>query len=50
MYRSGNALHGKSSHIEEEEEEEEEEAVYIIIIHGKTVEWESREKPCSIKK
>ena len=45
MYRSGNALYEESSHIEEEEE-----AVYIIIIHGKTVEWESREKPCSIKK
>ena len=32
IYRSGEALYGECSYIEEAEE-----AVYVIIIHGKTV-------------
>ena len=34
IYRSGEAQYGECSYIEEE-------AVYVIIIHAKTVQWES---------
>ena len=37
IYRSGEALYGECSYIEEE-------AVYVINIQGKTVQWESQKK------
>jgi len=41
MYQSREALYWESSYIEEN-------AVYVIIIHVKTVQWESRKEYCSI--
>ena len=41
IYRSGEALYRECSYIEEN-------AVYVINIHDKTVQWESRKKACSI--
>ena len=38
IYRSGGALYRKCAYIEEEEEE----AVYVVNIHGRTVQLESR--------
>ena len=42
MYGSGEALYGERLYTEEEE------AVYVINIHGRTVQWESRKTSCSI--
>ena len=43
IYRSGEALYGECSFVEEQ-------PVYVINIHGKTVQWKSRKKSCSIIK
>ena len=40
IYRYGEALYGECSYIEE--------AVYMNIIHGNTVQWESRNQSCSV--
>jgi len=42
MYGSGEALYGERLYTEEEE------AVYVINIHDRTVQWESRKTSCSI--